>query len=352
MNLNISNRMLFLKYIMNLNPSDKKFLFACISITLLLLNTSCGDNKKGNANQSSDNTINTYQQKSPSFQADSAFKFIEKQLQFGPRVSGTEANTKCGDWMVSEFRKYTNEVIEQKANVNIFNHRKLPIRNIIASFNPEASQRVIICTHWDSRPYADNDPDPANHDKAVPAADDGASGVGILLEIARQLQANPISIGVDLICFDAEDLGKSEFEDSYCYGSQYWSLHPHKPGYKADYGILLDMTGAANARFVWEAVSIDFAAPILQKVWDKANQLGYSNMFYYYRKGGITDDHYYMNTLAKIPTIDIIHYSEQTRTGFPPHWHTVSDDLKVIDKTTLKQVGQTMLEVLYTEQKK
>lgn len=322
-----------------------------LSSLMIISCHSSNTSQEKNADTKTSESASVYKQTSPDFNADSAYQTIAHEMQFGPRVSGTEANTLCGNWMANAFRMYADEVIEQKASIPIFTGKKLPIRNIIASFNPKAQKRVIICTHWDSRPYADNDPIESNHTLPVPAADDGASGVGILLEIARQLKAHPIDIGVDLICYDAEDLGKSEHEDSYCYGSQYWSTHPHKPGYKADYGILLDMTGAANARFVWEAVSIEFAAPILQKVWDKANQLGYSNTFYYFRKGGITDDHYYMNTLAKIPTIDIIHYSESTRTGFPPHWHTIHDDLSVIDRNTLKQVGQTLLEVLFTEPK-
>lgn len=291
-----------------------------------------------------------YKQISPDFSADSAYQFIEKQLAFGPRVCNSKAHTECGQYLAKEFGKYADEVIEQNGVATNWDGKKLNIKNIIASFNPKASKRVLVCAHWDSRPYADNDPNPENHNKAIDAADDGASGVAVMLEMARTMAKNKPELGVDFICLDAEDLGKSDQEgDTYCLGSQYWSKKLHKPGYKADYGILLDMVGGFNARFVWEGFSMKYAEPILRKVWDQGIQLGYSNYFYYYQGGYITDDHKYINELTGIPTIDIIHYTESTRSGFPAHWHTINDKIAVIDKQTLKAVGQTLLEVIYKE---
>ncbi len=288
----------------------------------------------------------TFIKKSPDFNADSAYYFVEKQVGFGPRVTNSEAHRKCGDWMVKVLKQYCDQVIEQRTMITHFDGKKLNVRNIIASFQPKLKERILLCAHWDSRPFADMDT--KDQDKPILGANDGASGVGVLLEIARVLnQKNPM-VGVDLVLFDAEDLGKSEHENSFCLGSQYWSKNPHIPGYSASFGILLDMVGATDAKFAWEQVSIDAAQPVLQNTWQLAHQLGYGNYFMYYQKGGIIDDHYYVNKIAKIPTIDIIHYDAVSSSGFPMHWHTHQDDMKVIDKNTLKAVGQTLLEVVFS----
>jgi Zn-dependent M28 family amino/carboxypeptidase len=326
-------------------------LYVITTAILIFMIASCENKpKKNKSAETQSPVVSAYQKVSPNFNADSAFIFIEKQVSFGPRVCNSEAHTKCGNYLAAEFRKYADEVIEQKASVTNWDKRKLQIKNIIASFNPKAKKRVLICSHWDSRPYADNDPNPANHNKAIDAADDGASGVAVMLEMARMMQAQRPDIGVDFICLDAEDLGKSDQGgDTYCLGSQYWSKNKHKPGYKADYGVLLDMVGAFNARFIWEGYSMKYAEPVLRKVWDQATQLGYTNYFYYYQGGYITDDHKYINELAGIPTIDIIHYTEGTDSRFPAHWHTINDKLSVIDRNTLRAVGQTLLEVVYRD---
>lgn len=317
----------------------------------LLAIIACNETPKKQSKQSSDTNTQAYKPVAPLFNPDSAFNFTQTQVNFGPRVTGTSQHKLCGNWIVNKFKEFGATVVEQKASVTNWDNKKLSIRNIIASTNTGAKNRVLICAHWDSRPYADQDPDPANHNKPVLAADDGASGVAVMLEMARVIQLNQPNIGVDFICFDAEDLGKPEYDNSYCLGSQYWGANLHQPGYKANFGVLLDMVGASGAKFVWEEVSIKYAEPILRMVWDKAIQLGYSNYFFYYKKGGITDDHYYVNKLTGIPTIDIIHYRDNSPTGFPAHWHTVNDNMQVIDRNTLKAVGQTLLEVIYTQPK-
>lgn len=318
-------------------------------LNLLLL--SCGNEKntKKPVTETPVNTQPVYQKISPDFNADTAYAYIVKQLSFGARVTNTPEHKACGDWLVKTFKKHGMQVTEQKGTVTNWDGKKLNIRNIIASHNPTAQKRILICAHWDSRPYADEDPNPANHNKPILAADDGASGVAVMLELARIINQTPLDFGVDFICFDAEDLGKSEHENSYCLGSQYWGANPHIPGYKAQYGILLDMVGAAGARFAWEEVSVAYAEPILRKVWDTAIRLNYGNYFYYVKRGGITDDHYYVNKLTGIPTIDIINTQQQSRTGFAHHWHTLNDDIQIIDRNTLAAVGNTLLEVLYNE---
>ncbi len=333
----------------NTNMKSNAFLKNAFLFSILIGIIACNEPKKKTTDKPVETTI-AYKQMSPDFNADSAYQWVQKQVDFGPRVCNSTAHTACGDYLVQQFKKYADEVTEQKAAVKNFDDRKLNIRNIIASFNPTASKRIFISAHWDSRPYADQDSDPANHTKAILAADDGGSGVAVMLEMARQLKGKKLNIGVDLICFDAEDLGKSDLGgDTYCLGSQYWARNKHKAGYKAEYGILLDMVGAFNAHFIWEGYSIKYAEPVLRKVWDQAVQLGFSNNFYYFQGGPIIDDHYYVNTLAGIPTIDIIHYTESTSTRFPAHWHTIGDNMGVIDRNTLKAVGQTLLEVVFKE---
>lgn len=325
---------------------NNPFLFFCAS--LLLIITSCNDKpQKTESSKPETAVVEAYKQLSPAFNADSAYYFVKTQVDFGPRVTNSEAHKKCGDWMVNELKKYADNVIEQKTVITNFDGKKLNVRNIIAEINPTAQNRILLCAHWDSRPYADQDNKDA--DKAILGANDGASGVGVLMQVAKTLKEIPATAGVDIVLFDAEDLGKPEHDNSYCLGSQYWSSNLHKPNYKANFGILLDMVGGQEAKFAWEQVSVENAQPVLQNVWQTAHNLGFSSYFMYYQKGGIIDDHYYVNKNARIPTIDIIHYDAVSKTGFPIHWHTHNDNMNVIDKNTLKAVGQTLLEVIYNQ---
>jgi hypothetical protein len=325
-------------------------LFKALTYLALLTLAACGgggqSGKTGQTTQQTAEQPKAYKQVSPNFNADSAYYFVDKQVSFGPRVTNSEPHKKCGDWLVAELRKMSDNVIEQKTTLTNYDGRQLNIRNIIAEINPKADKRILLCAHWDSRPFADEDTKDTN--KPILGANDGGSGVGVLMEIARIIKNNPLSVGIDIVLFDAEDLGKSEHNNSYCLGSQYWSTNLHKPGYKAEYGILLDMVGAANAKFAWEEVSVTYARLVLEKVWGTAQVLGYPH-FVYYNKGGIIDDHAYVNKNAGIPTIDIIHFDTQTQSGFPEHWHTHRDNMYAIDRTTLKAVGQTLLEVIYSE---
>ena len=223
------------------------------------------------------------------------------------------------------------------------------MQNIVASFNPDAKKRVLLCAHWDTRPWADEDI--VDQDKPILGANDGGSGVGVLIEIARQLSQNPIDLGVDIVLFDAEDYGNSDIVDSYCLGSQYWSKKPHIPGYKAKYGILLDMVGAEGAYFFQEGVSMHYAADVVKKVWETAHKAGYRQYFIFnqFDFSQLTDDHLYVNRYAKIPCIDIIQYDKNNPKGFGSFWHTHEDNMNIISTATLKAVGQTVLEVLYRE---
>lgn len=292
------------------------------------------------------------QQNVPAFDADSAWVFVENQVKFGPRVPNSEAHVACGNYLASELKRFGAQVYEQEATLTAYNGTQLKAKNIIGSYNPENSKQVLLFAHWDSRPYADHDKDPANHKKPIDGADDGASGVGVLLEMARQFSIKSPAIGIDIIFFDAEDYGTPEFvkeykENTWCLGAQFWAKNPHVKGYKADFGILLDMVGAKNASFFKEATSMRYAPQIVEEVWSTARDLGYGKFFINAEGGAITDDHQYVILGRNIPCIDIIYTDPESDNGFGPHWHTQNDTMDNIDRETLKAVGQTVLQVVY-----
>ena len=224
------------------------------------------------------------------------------------------------------------------------------LKNIIAAFYPEKKERVLVTAHWDARPFSDQDMDASNKDKPFDAANDGASGVAVILEMARQIQLQQPNVGVDFILWDIEDYGKAndetEHEVTWCLGSQYWSKNQPKKGYKPLYAINLDMVGGTNAQFAMDEVSRKYAPTVLQKVWGVANEIGYSNYFLNLNSGSLIDDHYWVNQTG-IPCIDIIHFTDAA--GFYKNWHTQFDNLNNIDRNTLKAVGQVVLETLYRE---
>lgn len=291
----------------------------------------------------------------PTFNADSAYHYTAEQVAFGPRVPNSEAHRACGDWLESELERFGAQVKAQHVTLRAYDGTILAARNIIGSFKPESNKRVLLCAHWDSRPWADADPDKKNHRTPILGANDGASGVGVLLEIARQLQAQPAEIGIDIIFFDAEDYGTHAADDdesteggiTWCLGSQYWARVPHTTNYMARFGILLDMVGGKDARFHREGVSDDFAKHIVDKVWAAAHASGNGQWFPYADGGQITDDHLPINLIARIPCIDIIGFYPET--GFAPTWHTMDDTMDNIDPAVLRAVGQTVLQVIYNE---
>jgi Zn-dependent M28 family amino/carboxypeptidase len=288
----------------------------------------------------------------PSFNEDSAYNFIKTQVDFGPRVPGTPAHNKCANFIISKLKQYGLKVEVQSGSVQTFDGKTFQLKNIIASINPEKQNKIFFSAHWDTRPFADQDK--TDKDKPISGANDGASGVAVLLEIARQFYLAKPSAGIDLIFFDLEDYGQPanskypHMEDSYCLGSQYWAKYKD-PLYTAKYGINLDMVGGPMARFTQEGNSYYYAPSILEKVWKTAQNLGYGSYFINERTSPITDDHAYINEICKIPTIDIIENDPITPSNFYKYWHTHQDNIQNIDKKTLKAVGQTLVNIAYTE---
>lgn len=328
-----------------------RFFAYCLLPTAYCLLPSCSnDNNK-------DKTETTILKKedslppAPKFNEDSAYSFVKTQVDFGPRIPGTSAHAKCADYLSAKLKSYGWEVQIQNGNISTYDGKKFNLKNIIASYKPENPNRILLFSHWDSRPFADQDTKDAG--KPFDSADDGPSGVGVILEIARQLKITQPNVGIDILFDDLEDYGKEHDggTDTWGLGAQYWAKNPPKPGYVAQYGILLDMVGAKGATFPREGASNEFASYVVKKIWNKAAHLGYSNYFVFEDAGSITDDHIYIIQDANIPCVDIVNMNAATG-QFGAHHHTHSDNMSVIDKNTLKAVGQTVLEVVWEEQKK
>lgn len=289
----------------------------------------------------------------PNFSADSAFKFVNEQVLFGPRVPNTKAHEACAKYLTNKLKDYCDTVYNQPFIGLTYDGKKLKSQNIIGSFGIHKSKRILLAAHWDSRPVADHDPDSTKWKQPIDGANDGASGVGILLEIARQLSIKNPEYGIDIVFFDAEDWGTPSGVqaegDWWCLGSQYWSRTPHVPGYRAEYGILLDMVGGKGAQFFQEGVSTQYAQEIVSKVWGQANRLGFQDYFINQPANPLIDDHLYVNRIAGIPMIDIIHQDNTSGTGFIYTWHTTADNMSNIEKSTLDVVGKTVLAVIYSE---
>ena len=346
-----------------------------------LMMMGCGNAKKTTISE----TASLSEPMGPAFSADSALLYCQRQCDFGPRTMNSEAHELCAEWIINTFKQFGLTVITQKATLTGYDGTPLKATNIIASLNPEAKDRIMLCAHWDSRPWADNDPDKANHKKPVMAANDGASGVGVMLEIARLLKNEELrmkneefataagtkaaanstlytlhsKLGIDFICFDAEDWGTPQWAentendgDTWALGAQYWAANPHLQGYKAQFGILLDMVGGQGARFYQESYSLHYANNIVKKVWRAADTVGFGSYFPNDEGGMITDDHVPVNKKAGIPCIDIIPcYPDCEQSSFGPTWHTVNDDMQHLDKSTLQAVGQTLIQVIFETDK-
>jgi hypothetical protein len=294
----------------------------------------------------------------PLFNSDSAFQYVSSQVSYGPRVPGTNAHEQTKDYLISHLKKCGASISTQEFDANTFDNHKVKLTNIIASFKPELSKRILLAAHWDTRPFADKDLN--QRDAPFDGANDGASGVGVLMEIARAIGDYDLpDFGIDIILFDGEDWGEKDQQNNvpelpdgldswWCLGSQYWAKNKHVKNYSASYGILLDMVGARSSQFYREGISMEYAPKIVNNVWNAAAKIGYSDYFVKQNVGAITDDHVFVNQYGKIPTIDIVHY--QAGIGFfGDYHHTQKDNLDLISKEILKAVGSTLLYVVYNE---
>ena len=304
----------------------------------------------------------------PEFRADSAYSYIETQMGFGPRVPNSEAHTRCAVWLIQQLREAGAEVELQKGQMPDYRGNMQQIYNIIGHFyTPETANRprILLGAHYDTRPWCDEEEDYQDRYYNVPGANDGASGVGVLLEVARQLGIrladSTFRTPVDIIFFDCEDMGTPHFytgqehEDTWCLGSQLWATNfvrstegenalRKKAVYR--FGIVLDMVGAPDATFPLEMYSTQYAGNYQQQIWRSAEQLGHGALFTNMQSYPITDDHFYINRIAGIPCVDIIHYDIRNATGFASWWHTRQDNMDNISKSTLQAVGEVVMSQL------
>lgn len=328
-----------------------KYFFA----TALFLLTACGNAAtSGNKAAENNETAPDATAATPVFDADSAYTRIAEQVAFGPRVPGSEAHRKCENYIFETLRRYGADTITvQRGQVTAFDKTNLPVANIMASFNSKAPRRILMVAHYDTRPFADQETDESKRNTPIDGANDGGSGVGVLLEIARLIGQNAPGIGVDFLFTDVEDYGAPDDdglgESTWCLGTQYWAANsPYTPENRPSYGIVLDMVGGSGAKFPREIASNKMAPSIVDRVWGIAAASEYADRFPNNPGGAIIDDHYYVNA-AGIPCIDVIESTNSTTGGFPPTWHTHNDNMDHIDRSTLKAVGQVMLNVIYSE---
>lgn len=319
----------------------KKYIFNLVFISIIsVVFLGCENNSHKKPKTKEQNTSIIAQ-----FNQDSAFSFIQRQVDFGPRVPGSAAHDKTAIYLERKLSKFCDTAFTQYGTVENHLNQQIPIKNIIGSFNLSQKKRILLCAHWDTRPMADQDKERPT--EPSDGANDGASGVGVLIEAARQFQQQRPDAGVDIIFFDAEDMGDSQgAANTWCLGSQYWSKTPHVKNYVARFGILLDMVGPSNAVFAIEGNSWMYAQPYVKKVWNTAKKLGHGQYFVNYQGGQLVDDHLFINQIIGIPTLDIIHYDVSQNTGFGDFWHTHKDNMETIDKKTLKAVGETVCQIV------
>jgi glutaminyl-peptide cyclotransferase len=280
------------------------------------------------------------------FNAEQALVYVRTQVEFGPRVPGTPGHQRTGDWIVSRMRERADTVIEQRWTHVTQRGDSLPMRNILARFRPDLEQRVLYLAHWDTRPVADRDRNLGARQLPIPGANDGASGVALLVALGDLLKTTPPSVGVDLLFVDGEDYGS--FDDpnnpDILIGSRYFADHLPSPNYRPLFGVLWDMIGDRDLNIYQEQHSVQAAPEVVQRVWQLAQDLGYRDHFIPEVIEGITDDHLPLikKGLRVIDVIDI-DYGPPAENGagrpVASYHHTMEDTIDKVSSRSLQIVG-------------
>lgn len=318
----------------------RSILFTISTIGILFLITSCSEEPKFNFTDKGRDV--------PEFDSENTYRFVEEQLAFGPRVPNSEAHREAIQYFYTHFSEYAGDesVFVQSFTTEAYGD-SLQLYNLIASFSPEKKDRILLGAHWDSRPRSEMDVD--EPERPVPGADDGGSGVAVLMELARIFRDNPPPIGVDMILFDGEDYGESGDLEYYFLGSRYWSENPPVEGYNPRFAILLDMVGGKGAQFPKEGYSMEYAPSLVNEIWRIGQEFGYSDLFLDEMGQKVADDHIIVQRITGIPMINIIHHyvNEEGNLEFAEYWHTQNDDIDIIDKEVMGKVGHVLLELIY-----
>ncbi|MBI2797019.1 MAG: M28 family peptidase [Gemmatimonadetes bacterium] len=272
----------------------------------------------------------------PAFDGDAALARVRTQLAFGMRIPNSPAHVATGDWILAELRQRADTVIVQAFTHVTDRGDTLRLRNFIARFRPREASRVLYLTHWDSRPIAESAPDTAQRRLPTPGANDGASGVALLLGIADALKRSPPAVGVDLLFVDGEDYGSFDAPaQDVLLGSRHFAKHPPEPGYAPMFGVLFDMIGDADLQVYQEGNSMQRAPEVVGRVWDKARELGLADTFVPQGKWTVTDDHIPLLD-AGMRVIDVIDLDY-------PYHHTPSDTPDKVSAASLARVGMLAL---------
>jgi glutaminyl-peptide cyclotransferase len=311
-------------------------------VALLMLFAGCSQDQPRSSAPAQTTTPKKTMAAIPEFRSSHAFDLLKKQTSFGPRNPGSPAHRDCLQFLVSSLKPLAGNVRTQEFVHTGYNGERLHLTNIIASFKPELQSRILLCAHWDSRPRAERDENPARRDEPILGANDGASGVAVLLEIATLLKNTPPAMGVDIVLFDGEDYGREGDIDRYLLGSRYFAK-TLPPGYRPLYGILLDMVGDANLELPKELNSVRYAPDVVSTVWNTARELGITQ-FTDVEGDEILDDHIPLNE-AGIKTIDIIDFAYPDASH--RYWHTHEDTPEHCSAESLGAVGAVLLHVIY-----
>jgi glutaminyl-peptide cyclotransferase len=309
--------------------------------TVLLGLSSCSSNKQENSKrvQSSSQPQPATFVTIPRFDGTAAFSLLKDQTDFGPRNPNSAGHTKCLEFLLNELTKTADVVNRQQFTYRGYNNELLTLTNIFASFQPTMTDRILLVAHWDTRPRADMESDPAKRKQPILGANDGASGVAVLLEMARLFKQSPPPIGVDILLADGEDYGKEQDLDRFSLGTRHF-VDTRNPNYRPRFGILLDMIGDNDLQIPIEQNSLSYAPNVVETIWSAAEKLGVSQ-FVNSPGEQIFDDHIPLNE-GGIPTVDIIDFQY-------PYWHTLQDTPDKCSAESLEAVGKVMMYVVYTQ---
>jgi len=316
-------------------------------ISLILMISFAGCSQKENKNPlPATKTEKREPLKIPAFDGTNAIRYLTRQTDFGPRTPGSVAHDQCLLYLVSEMEKFAEAVNRQDFSHKGQDGKNIAMTNIISSFNLKATTRILLLAHWDSRPFADEDPEPRNRTKPVLGANDGASGIAVLMEIARHLKQQSPAVGIDMLFTDGEDYGKRGDNKNYLLGSRYFAKNI-SPGFKPAFGILIDMIGDAQLEIPKDQYSLRYAPEIVDLLWSKARELGIYQ-FSDKLQGWVIDDHLPLNEIG-IKTVDLIDFSYPDESN--RYWHTVQDTPDKCSAESLEAVGKVILHIIYTHPK-